>query len=198
MSDLLDLMSDWGDNLIDMKSRMNYPPITESTRQTWVQTDRASHEAWSRLTLTSPRAAALMHVLVAHMDQSGAVVASHATLSRLLGMSPSTIKRAIIDLKAGRWVQVVQLGGKGGALAFVINSRVGWASARDLLPFAAFSARVLAIPEEQDAETLSGPPLQRLPVLRYGESQLPTGPGEDPPGQPGLPGLEPDLPAIQE
>ena len=33
----------------------------------------------------SPRAAALMHHLVAHMDQSAAVVASYATLAKICG-----------------------------------------------------------------------------------------------------------------
>ena len=53
-----------------------------------------------------------MHHLVAQMDQSAAVVASHAALAAITGMSPSTIKRAINDLKAGNWIEVVQLGGK--------------------------------------------------------------------------------------
>ena len=30
-----------------------------------------------------------------------------------------------------------------------------------------------------------------------GEQQLPTGPGENPPSQPSLGGLEPDLPSVQ-
>ena len=30
-----------------------------------------------------------------------------------------------------------------------------------------------------------------------GERQLPTGPGEDPPSQPAIDGMEPDLPSLQ-
>jgi len=137
-----------------------------------------------------------MHHLVAHMDQTAAVVASHATLAAITGMSASTVKRAIADLKDGNWIEVVMIGGKGGALAFVVNSRVGWAAARDKLHMAAFTAKVLAIGDEQDAGYLDGPELRRLPTLRAGERQLPTGPGEDPPSQPTIPGMEPDLPAI--
>ena len=139
-----------------------------------------------------------MHHLVAQMDQSAAVVASHAALAALTGMSASTIKRAINDLKAGNWIQVVQVGGKGAANAFIVNSRVGWADARDKLHMASFSARVLADIDDQDESTISGPPLRRLPVLRHaGEGQLPTGPGGEPPSQPSIPGMEPDLPSIQ-
>lgn len=183
--------------LNDMKPHMTHPQLTQEGRQTWVQTERAAHEAWGRLTVASPRAAALMHHLVARMDQSAAVVASHATLAAITGMSASTIKRAIADLKAGNWVQAVQLGGKGGALAFVVNSRVGWATTREKIHLAAFSAQVLAIGDEQDGDYLDGPQLHRLPILRNGERQLPSGPGQTPPSQPAIDGLEPDLPSIQ-
>ena len=40
--------------------------------------------------------------------------------------------------------------------------------------------------------------LRRIPTLYPGEQQLPTGPGEEPPSQPSIPGLEPDLPALTE
>ncbi len=181
-----------------MKSNMTHPSLTKNGRQTWVQTERSAHEAWGRLTVTSPRAAALMHHLVAHMDQSAAVVASHATLAGITGMSASTIKRAIADLKQGNWIQVIQLGGKGGALAFVVNSRVGWATSRNMLHLATFSAKVIAIGDEQESDYLEGPELHRLPVLMHGERQLPSGPGEGPPSQPSIPGMEPDLPALTE
>ena len=180
-----------------IESKLSHTPLTRSARQTWVQTDRAAHEAWGHLVHKSPRAAALMHHLVAHMDQSAAVVASYATLAKICGFSVATVRRAVDDLKSRQWIQVVQIGGKGAANAFVVNSRVAWAANRDMLPLAAFTARVLASPDEQDAETLDGPPLRRVPILRAGERQLPTGPGEDPPSQPAIEGMEPDLPSLQ-
>ena len=181
-----------------MKADLTHPPLTESKRQTWVQTERSAHEAWGRLIAKSPRAAQLMHHLVSHMDQAAAVVASYSTLAGICGYSVATVRRAVDDLKADRWIQVVQIGGKGGANAFVINSRVAWAAPRDRLPLASFSARVLAGASEQDSEALTGPDLRRVPHLMHpGEMQLPTGPGEEPPSQPSLGGLEPNLPSIQ-
>lgn len=181
-----------------MKSKLTHPQLThEPSKTTWVQTERAAHEAWGRLTVSSPRAAALMHYLVAEMDESAAVVASHATLAALSGMSASTVKRAIADLKAGNWVQVLQIGGKGGALAFVVNSRVGWATRRDKIHMAAFTAKVIASGQEQDADYLESTPLHRLPMLAPGEEQLPMGEGEDPPSQPTLEGLEHELPHVE-
>jgi hypothetical protein len=163
-------------------------------KDTWVQTERKTHEAWGQLTKTSPRAAALAHFLVANMDRTGALVAAWATLADLTGMSPATVRRAADDLKAGSWIEVVQIGGKGGANAFVINSRVAWSQTRDRLPTARFTAQVLAA--RGDQQQLADAPLRRLPLLRQDELQLPTGPGEDPPAQPSFPGLEPDLPAV--
>ena len=71
-------------------------------------------KAWGHLVHKSPRAAALMHHLVAHMDQSAAVVASYATLAKICGFSVATVRRAVDDLKSRQWIQVVQIGGKGG------------------------------------------------------------------------------------
>lgn len=168
----------------------------EKKRSTWVQTERAAHEAWAKLVRTNQRAAALLHVLVANMDQQAAVVASRATLAKLVGYSEATVKRAVSDLRTDRWIEVVQLGGKGGVNAYVVNSRVAWADSRELLPTAVFTARVLASCDEQDRIETSE--LRRIPTLYPGERQLPTGPGEDPPSQPSIPSIEPDLPAIIE
>lgn len=146
-------------------------PMPDLKKQTWVQTERASHEAWAGLVRANPRAATLLHVLVAHMDQQSAVVASRATLSALTHCSEATTKRAIATLKDERWIEVVQVGGKGGVNAYVINSRVAWASRRDNLPNAIFTATVLASSSEQDK--IETAPLRRIPSLYPGERQLP-------------------------
>lgn len=184
--------------LIDMStdlSRVGSAPATERKRgATWVQTERAAHEAWAQLVRSNQRAAALLHVLVAHMDQHAAVVASRGTLAALVGYSEATVKRAVSDLRADNWIDVIQLGGKGGVNAYVVNSRVAWADSRDRLGTAAFTARVIARKDEQDA--ISTAPLRRIPTLYPGEQQLPSGPGETPPAQPAIEGMEPDLPAV--
>ena len=162
---------------------------------TWVQTERAAHEAWALLVRSNQRAAALLHILVAHMDHQAAVVASRATLAQLVGYSEATVKRAIADLRAENWIDVVQLGGKGGVNAYIVNSRVAWADSRERLGTAAFTARVLARQEEQELPPIEAP-LRRIPTLYPGERQLPMGPGEDPPAEPPFPGMEPDLPIL--
>jgi hypothetical protein len=57
-------------------------PVKAGPR-TWVQTERAAHEQWARLVMSSPRAAALMHHFVALMGHQNAVVIPQKTLARL-------------------------------------------------------------------------------------------------------------------
>jgi len=69
----------------------------------------------------------------------------------------------------------VQIGGKGGVNAYVVNSRVAWADKRERLPNAIFTATVLARRDEQDS--IEATPLRRIPTMYPRERQLPTGPG---------------------
>jgi len=164
---------------------------------TWVQTERKAHEAWAVLIGKKPKAAQLMHLLVANMDKSGAVVVSQKVLAEMMGVTTMTVKRAVKALKDDNWLDVSRVGSeRGGVNAYLVNRRVAWADKRKNQRFAAFDARIILSAAEQDQETLEAnkPPLRQLPQL--GETQLPTGEGEDPPSQPILEGMEPDLPAI--
>ena len=162
----------------------------------WVQTERKAHEAWARMSMSKPCAAALAHYLVARMGHQNAVVISQKTLAKIIGVHERTIRRAVSDLVDAQWIQVVQLNGPGTVAAYVVNDRVAWGEARDQLRLSVFSANVIADADDQDQTTLDNIQLRRIPMLFAGEQQLPSGPGEDPPSQPLLPGFEPDLPAI--
>lgn len=176
------------------------PAATERTHKTWVQTERAAHEAWGHLIATAPMAARLAHVLVAHMGDGNTVVASQSTLGELMappGKAPvhrNSVRKAIQKLEAERWVEVVQIGGKGGALAYRINDRVAWGEKRDKLRYSRFSAQVLASSSEQTQPLEGRPPLRQIPTLMRGEEQIPHGPHDEPPSQGLIEGTEPDLP----
>jgi len=159
----------------------------------WCQTDKKAHEAWARFTLQKPTASALLHYMCAYMQDQNALVISQSVLAKRLGVSTRTVATAITDLSASQWIQIVRLG-KGKECAYVVNDRVAWDKPREKLSLSLFSARVVADAEDQDE--LEGPPLKRIPVLFPGERQLPSGPGEEPPSQPTIPGFEPDLPSL--
>ena len=173
------------------------PPLTQDAHKTWVQTERAAHEAWAALIVEAPRAAALMHILVAHMGEQNAVVINQKTLAKLAKCSRDTVIRSLATLKQYNWIQVVKLNGPGTVSAYVVNDRIAWGEHRDKKPFlSVFSAAVVADSEDQDTiEIGNDSGLRRIPALFTGEMQLPTGPGEEPPAQALLGGLEPDLPS---
>ena len=105
-----------------------------NARKAWVQTERAAHEAWAGLIARKPRAAMLLHHFVALMGERNAVVISQKTLAKMLGVTDRTVRSAITDLVAERWVSVVKLNGPGTVSAYVVNDRVAWASAATSCP----------------------------------------------------------------
>lgn len=168
-------------------------PVAHKTGQ-WVQTERKAHEAWAGLIARKPRAAQLLHHLVAQMGHQNAVVVSQSVLAKLMGCSVETVKRAVRDLSSEGWIQVVRIG-KGKEAAYVVNDRVAWGQPRDQLRLSTFSATVVADLDDQD-EDLPPVDLRKIPTLYPGERQLPGGTGLAPPSQPALDGMEHDLPAV--
>jgi len=159
--------------------------------RTWVQTERKAHEAWALLTEESPKAAALMHRLVAMMGHQNAVVINQKTLAKQMRCSTDTVQRAIKVLEKGKWVQVVRLNGPGTVSAYVVNAAVAWGESRDQIGrLAVFHAHVVADAEDQTSETLSHEPLRQLPIIYPPEEAMPHGEGE-PGSQIALPGFEP-------
>lgn len=178
----------------DHPQKLKQAPV----RGTWVQTERAGHEAWAVLIHTNPRAAQLLHVLVAHMDEKSALVASHKLLAELCKVSIMTVRRSLAVLSGLNFIQTVRIGSeRGGVLGYIVNSRVAWADSRDNLKYASFSARVLLTSSEQ-TEPLEGPDLMQIPSLSPSDLQLPHGPGIAPPAQETIEGMLPDLPSIQK
>lgn len=170
--------------------------VQPTQRGTWVQTERAGHEAWAALTAQAPRASQLMHLIVQNMDKSGALIASQSTLAKKMNTSIATTKRAISVLVKHNWIQTISVGGqRGGTLAYVVNSRIAWADKRENLQYALFNARVLISTEDQ--ADLGNEKLKQFPTMNNGEIQLPSGPGMEPPAQETLDGVDlPDMPSI--
>jgi DNA-binding transcriptional regulator YhcF (GntR family) len=164
----------------------------------WVQTERKAHEAWANLIYRKPSAAMLLHHLVAQMGNQNAVVISHKTLAKIMGVHVRTVRRAVFDLASEKWIQVVQFSGPGTTAAYVVNDRIAWGQPRNQLNLSMFSANVIADAEDQTTNTLEEIKLRKIPVLYPGERQLPDDSHSDPPSQSLIPGLEPDLPSLKK
>lgn len=163
---------------------------------TFVQTDRATHEAWAKLAIRKPAASAILHYLAANVGRENAVIVSQKAIAKVLGITDRTVRNAMNDLADGNWLQMVKIGA-GRECAYVLNDRVAWANKRDNLRFSRFTAQVIADADDQTDQTLSGPSLHRLPDMFPGEKQLPSGNGLPPVSQPFFDGMEPDLPATK-
>lgn len=161
----------------------------------FVQTERATHEAWMQLTIQAPKASAVLHLLANRVGEHNAVVASYPVLAEISGLSVSTIRRSISTLIEGNWIEVRRLGPSSTVNAYVLNDRVVWTRARNDLRYSLFSATVLASETEQDDREALGNlgPLRKLPKM--GEAQIPSGEGLPPVSQPFFDGMEIDLPA---
>jgi DNA-binding transcriptional regulator LsrR (DeoR family) len=131
------------------------------------------------------------------MGRNNALVVSQAVLARMCGVSTRTLQRKLKVLRDQNWIEMRQIGPNGTACAYVVNDRVAWQGPRDGIRYSLFSAQVLVTEDEQpdQAEIGQQAALEHIPSMQPGEQQLPTGPGEDPPAEPPLSGLEPDLPS---
>lgn len=164
----------------------------------FVQVPRKAMEAWAQLLARKPTAGRLLMWMTSRMGELNALVVSQKTLARVLGVSDRTIKTAVSDLTKERWIQVTKLNGPGTVNAYIVNSRVAWAQRRDDMRLSRFNAVVVADQEDQEPATLDDTPLRQIPVLFPGEKQIPVGDGLPPPSEPALPGMEADMPAIQQ
>lgn len=146
---------------------MNMMTQQEPNKGTWVQTERAAHEAWSDLIDVSPKAAKVMHILTSRIGDKNAVVISQDTLGKLAKASRRTVQRALALLREGNWIDIRQIGPSGTVNAYIINDRVAWADKRDNLRLSIFSAMVIVDAEDQpDRDTLDTlPPLHQLPSI---------------------------------
>jgi DNA-binding transcriptional MocR family regulator len=157
---------------------------------TWAQLSLEASEALRGLISREPKAAQLILALIERMEPGGAgvVVVSRTTMAELIGVSVPTIARALALLMEEGWVQRIRV---GSAPALAINHRVAWVGARGDIQHAVFGATVIASRSEQDAMSLTPPPMRQVPVIRSNEIPLMTGPGQEPPSQPDLEGVPP-------
>lgn len=138
---------------------------------------------------TDMQAARLVVSLVRLLEpgSGGIVVASNKALQELLGVSESTVARALRTLVKGHWVQRIRV---GGAHALAINKTVAWVGPRGKMEHAVFNATVIASRTEQDESALNPGELMQIPVAHPLEAVLPSGAEPDPPSQQHLQGVE--------
>lgn len=129
----------------------------------FVQLYRSQMRALRQLATDSPAAHAVLYVLLERMNNRNALVASHATLAKLVGKSKATITRALATLRERNFVQVLRV---GNLTAIVVNSRIAWSD--DLVlreRLAVFDAQIIAAESEQLDGIEETAELVRLPPI---------------------------------
>lgn len=96
-------------------------------------------------------AAAVMTTFLAEIEGEQAIVMSHGLIGARLGISRSSVMRAIQTLQKGNWIKIIQLGASGTTNAYMVNSSVAWEGPRVGLRTAKFKATVIAFEPEQQA-----------------------------------------------
>lgn len=181
-------------------SKVGVSAVPKPNKSRWVQTERAAHEAWGKLIAKHPRAAQLMHFLVAYMGNQNALVISQKTLAELMGVSVRTMQRAAVVLEQQKWIQVVQVG-KGKERVYVVNSRVAWGQKRDQLYLSSFTAQVVLNADEQEigGAILAQPDdLRTIPSIYQGEQIVLDNSHDTPPTQEFFDGMAPKMPMRQK
>lgn len=162
--------------------------VVQPGRANFAMIEKVALHNLDQLMQEDMQAARLVMSLIRLMEpgSGGIVVASNKSLQELLGVSESTVARALRTLVKGHWVQRIRV---AGAHALAINKAVAWVGPRGQMEHAVFSATVIASRSEQDEAGIDPGQLRQLPVALPGEAVLPVGQSE-PPAQELIPGTE--------
>ena len=164
--------------------------IIQPGNATFAMVEKVALHNLDKLMQEDMQAARLVMSLIRLMEpgSGGIVVASNKSLQELLGVSESTVARALRTLVKGHWIQRIRV---AGAHAIAVNKTVAWVGPRGKMDHAVFNATVIASRSEQDEYALNPGELRQIPIAHPDEAVLPVGVEPDPPSQPGLDGVEP-------
>lgn len=163
------------DNLIDRNARLltlaeqKEKEIFERKNLNFVQLYKTELKNLRALVRLNPTAAQILFVLVEKMNKQNAVVMSFKTLEQITKRTRQTCSKAIKDLKAANFINVIKV---GSVNAYVVNSNVFWATDNQSKEkFAMFTATVVACGSEQDQdfEDWSNVKLKSIPIIAKGE-----------------------------
>jgi len=152
----------------------------KNARFVQVSTDHLN--AWGELCVEYPFAAKLLFCIVQRMGKSNnALVCSYKTLQEILGVSRTTVAKAVQHLKKNNWIAAVRI---GSATAYCVNERVVWQSKRGMRKYAMFSATVVASETEQEKDFFEkfDEKLNAMPFI-HNEERVLTNDDSEPPAQ---------------
>ena len=145
---------------------------SDKNNANFIQLSRNYLKQWRGLSRKNPLASEVLMYLIEHMGRTtNAVVCSYRVLEEALGVSRSTVGRAIKTLKEDRWIDTVKV---GSATAYCVNERAFWQAGRNQRKYAIFSATVVASESEQPSgfREVASHSLKHIPFINKNESIL--------------------------
>lgn len=125
----------------------------EQKNKDFVQIYRKHIDDIARLAGENYTAYKLLMLIIKHMDGTNALCVSHKALVEILGISESTVKRAVKFLKDNGWVCVLK---SGTTNVYIVNDEVAWTSYGNQKAYCKFQANVL-LASSENAEYLKNP-----------------------------------------
>ncbi len=122
------------------------PKSPFSSGKGFAQLNLEHSEDLSALTKANPTARRILDYLIEKTDKSLIVIASYDVFCEVLGVSTSTVQRAVKILKESRFIDVYKTGSSN---VYVINSDIVWKTWGDQYMTAEFNAKVIICDKEQ-------------------------------------------------
>lgn len=132
----------------------------------FVQLYRSQIKHLRRLTLEDPSAAAVFLFLTEYMGRSNAVACSYTLLEEALGISRSSVYRAVKTLKEGGYLSVTKMGTSN---VYHLNAELVWSSWATGKRYAEMRARILVSESEQVDAEVNKTERELVPVLSISE-----------------------------
>lgn len=116
----------------------------------WTQLNNDKTMDLINLNQENPTAVNVLFFLVDQMDSVNAVICSNRVLMEVLGVSQSTITRAIKSLREKGFIAIYK---SGASNVYAVTDKIFWKSWGSNLAYSKFPANVILTSSEQDAQT---------------------------------------------
>lgn len=128
----------------------------------FIQLYRSQIKYLRKLTSKDPAAAEIFLFLTEHMNKSNAVVCSYKVFEEALGLSKSTVYRAIKTLKETNHIEVHKV---GSANVYHLNANLVWSSWSTGKKYAEVKGKILFAESEQDEASIKKEEKDLVPII---------------------------------
>ncbi len=134
----------------------------------FIQVYKSQIKYLRKLTSKDPAATEIFLFLMEHMNKSNAVVCSYKVFEEALGLSKSTVYRAVKTLKETNHVEIHKV---GSANIYHLNSNLVWSSWATGKKYAEAKGKILFAESEQDKASITKEQKNLIPIISLKETE---------------------------